>query len=69
MGRKEVVYMARFVSKEIMSKKAQKAQNDLRRETWGVISPVTRKVESKKTYNRKKSLDRYDDYGRDFFVA
>ncbi len=61
--------MARFVSKEKLSKRAQKAQNDLRRETWGSISPVTRKIASKKAYKRKKSLDRYDDYGRDFFVA
>ena len=61
--------MARFVSKKKMSKKAQKAQNVLRRETWGVINPVTRRVESKKAYNRKKSLDRFDDYGRDFFTA
>ena len=64
-----MVHMARFVSKEKMSKKARKAQNDLRRETWGAISPVTRKVESKKVYKRRKSLGRFDDYGRDFFVA
>ena len=60
--------MARFVSEDKMSKKARKAQNDLRRQTWD-IRPVTRKVESKKMYARKKPLDRYDDYGRDFFVA
>ena len=53
--------MARFVSKEKMSKKAQKAQNDLRRDTWGVISPVTRKVESKKRYKREKPSNWYND--------
>ena len=60
--------MAQFISKEKQSKKARKAQNDLRRQTWAVC-PVTRKIESKKAYNRKKSLDRYDEYGRDFFIC
>lgn len=53
--------MARFVSKEKLSKRARKAQNDLRRETWGSISPVTRKVESKKAYKRVKPSNWYND--------
>ncbi|NLI08761.1 MAG: hypothetical protein GX457_16985 [Thermotogaceae bacterium] len=53
--------MARFVSKEKLSKKARKAQNDLRRETWGAISPVTRKVDSKKRYKREKPSNWYND--------
>ena len=61
VGRKEVVFMARFTSKEKLSKKARKAQNDLRRETWGAISPVTRKVESKKRYKREKPSNWYND--------
>ena len=60
--------MAQFVPMAKLSKKARKARNDLKRQTWD-ISPATRKVESKKAYNRKKSLDRYDDYGRDFFIC
>ena len=59
--------MARFISKEKLSKKARKAQNDLQRQTWDVC-PVTRKVESKKVYRRKKSPDRYDEYGGDTVV-
>ena len=55
--------MARFVPKGKMSKKAQKELNRQRRVTWG-FSPVTKTVESKKRYNRKKnSCDRNEDYG------
>lgn len=57
--------MAKFVPKQKMSKKAQRALNAQSRVMWDV-NPITRKVESKKIYNRKKSLDRFDDYGRDF---
>lgn len=56
--------MARFVPRQKMSKKAQKAANAQKRETWGPISPVTKRIESKKTYNRRKSLNRCDDYGK-----
>ena len=68
MERKEVVAMARFISKEKLSKKARKAQNDLARQVWDVC-PVTRKVKSKKVDKRKKSPDRYDEYGGDFFIC
>ena len=53
--------MAGFVSKNKLSKKAQKELNRQRRVTWG-FSPVTKTIESKKRYNRKKnSHDRYED--------
>ena len=33
------------------------------------FSPVTRKVDGKKNYNRKKtSRNRYDEYGREVFM-
>jgi hypothetical protein len=67
--RKEMSEMAAFVPKQKMSKKAQKALNAQKRETWGSFSPVTKMVKSKKAYNRKKSLDRCDDYGKGLFVA
>lgn len=55
--------MARFVSKEKLGKKARKELNRQRRITWE-FSPVTKTVESKKLYNRKKSShDRQEDYG------
>ena len=55
--------MARFVPKDKLSKKAQKELNRQRRVTWD-FSPVTKTVDSRKLYNRKRNArDRYDDYG------
>lgn len=55
--------MERFVELKKMSKKAQKEFHAQKRETWG-FSPITRKVESKKHYSRKrKPHDRYDECG------
>ena len=45
--------MDRFVPKEKMSKKAKKRLAAEKRRAWG-FSPVTRKIESKKVYNRKR---------------
>lgn len=54
--------MTTFVAKNKMSKKAQKALNAQRRVTWD-FSPVTKTVDSKKIYNRKRARHRsqYDD--------
>ena len=61
--------MARFVPKEKLSKKAQKELNRQRRVTWE-FSPVTKTVESRKLYSRRrKAQDRDDDYGLSFFFA
>ena len=55
--------MKRFVPREKLGKKARKQLDSEQRATW-TFSPMTKKVESKKLYNRKrKSHDRYDDYG------
>ena len=54
--------MARFVPKEKLSKKAQKELNRQRRISWD-FSPVTKTVESKKIYSRKKNAHVRDDYG------
>ena len=55
--------MARFIPKGKLSKKAQKKLNLQRRKTWE-FSPVTKTVESRKLYNRKRNArDRQDDYG------
>ena len=60
--------MAGFVSKNKLSKKAQKELNRQRRVTWG-FSPVTKTIESKKRYNRKKnSHNRYEDSGMGVFL-
>ena len=58
--------MKRFVPREKLGKKARKQLDSGQRTTWA-FSPITKKVESKKLYNRKrKSHDRYDDYGMGF---
>lgn len=60
--------MAKFIPKAKMNKKAAKELAKQKRVTWD-ISPVTRKMESKKIYNRKKrSHDCYDDYGMGVFL-
>ena len=61
--------MKRFVPREKLGKKARKQLDSEQRATW-TFSPVTKKVESKKLYNRKRnSHDRYDDYGMGFSVS
>ena len=67
--RREMIQMAGFVPKEKMSKKARNELNRRRRVTWG-FSPVTKTVDSKKVYSRRrKAQDRDDDYGLSFFFA
>ena len=61
--------MARFVPKEKLSKKARKELNRRRRVTWG-FSPVTKTVDSRKVYSRrKKTQDREDDCGLGFLFV
>lgn len=56
----------RFIPKEKLSKKARRELNAARRTLW-VVSPISKKVESKKVYNRKKSARLYrEDTGRIF---
>lgn len=58
--------MARFVPKEKLSKKARKELAAQQRATWA-FSPITKKIENKKLYNRnKKSHAGRDDYGMGF---
>ena len=55
--------MARFIPEGKLSKKARKELNRRRRVTWE-FSPVTKTVESRKLYSRKrKTHDRGEDYG------
>ena len=61
--------MAKFIPKEKLSKKARSKLDNEQRTTWA-FSPVTKKVESKKSYNRKKkSHVRYDGYGMGFYLS
>ena len=45
--------MTKFVPEAKMSKKARRELNAQRRATWD-FSPITKKVESRKIYNRKR---------------
>ena len=60
--------MSKYIPREKLSKKARKQLDSEQRTTWA-FSPVSKKVESKKSYNRKrKPYDRYDDYGIGFSI-
>lgn len=60
--------MARFVPKDKMSKKAQKELNRQRRVTWE-FSPVTKTVDSRKIYSRKRKAQNRGDYDLSFFYT
>ena len=60
--------MAKFIPKDKLSKKAQKELNSQRRVTWD-FSPVTKTVDSRKIYSRKKKAQDRDDYGLSFFYT
>ena len=60
--------MAKFVSREKLSKKARKELDNQKRTVWA-FSPTTKKVESKKLYNRKKNARAWkNDFGMSAFV-
>ncbi len=54
--------MEKFIPYEKLSKKERRRQDSLRRGIWGGMSPVTRKAESKKVYNRKRAQYRKEDF-------
>ena len=54
--------MKKFIPYEKLSKKKQRELDALRRNVW-TISPVTRKPENSKAYNRKKAQKWNDDSG------
>ena len=49
--------MEKFIPYEKLSKKEKRKIDAAQRKTWGELNPVTRKPESSKAYNRKKSQD------------
>ena len=58
--------MPKFIPREKLGKKTRRALDAERRATWG-FSPVTRKVENKRHYQRKQRTPvRYEDAGGDF---
>ncbi|MDD4312661.1 MAG: hypothetical protein PHW41_09290 [Eubacteriales bacterium] len=61
--------MKQFLPREKMSKREKHALDATKRASWDGINPVTRKVESKKTYDRKKSPRWYDEDSTGIFVS
>ena len=61
-----MMFMARFVPKEKLSKKARKEMNNKRRVSWE-FSPVTKIVDSRKIYSRKRKAQNRDEYGPELF--
>ncbi len=62
--------MEKFVPYEKLSKKKKRELNAKRRKTWGTMSPVTRKPQNPKAYNRKKTRMRdFEDFPSVFFSA
>lgn len=61
--------MQRFIPKEKLSKRARKALDASKRQTWGDFNPVTRKPENPKAYTRKKPPRMQDeDPGTEAFI-
>ena len=58
-----VSYMKQqYIPLDKQSKRKQKEHHAQQRRDWGVINPVTKKVENGKAYNRKKSNKGWCDY-------
>ena len=49
--------MDKFIPYEKLSKKEKRKIDLAKRQTWGELNPVTRKPESSKAYNRRRTKD------------
>jgi hypothetical protein len=49
--------MEKFIPYEKLSKKEKRKMDLAKRQTWGELNPVTRKLENSKAYNRKRTQD------------
>ena len=54
--------MEKFIPYEKLSKKRRRELDRQRRSDWGVVKPVTRKIESGKVYKRKKAKPEDSDF-------
>ena len=59
--------MEKFIPYEKLSKKQKRVRDAARRGSWGGLSPVTRRPENPKAYQRKKARIE-EDLDRAFFV-
>ena len=53
--------MERFIPYEKLSKKKKRELNQAKRGSWGGLSPVTRRTENPRAYNRRKAQRREKD--------
>ena len=53
--------MKKFVPRDKLGKKARKEHDARNRLTWNGVNPVTKRIESKKLYNRKKTRREADE--------
>ena len=60
--------MEKFIPFEKLSKKEQRKRNREKRSGWGPLSPVTRRSENSKAYNRRKA-QRSDPTGCAFCLS
>ena len=60
--------MEKFIPFEKLSKKEQRKRNREKRSGWGPLSPVTRRSENPKAYNRRKA-QRSDPTGCAFCLS
>lgn len=47
--------MEKFIPYEKLSKKEKRKQDQIKRQTWGAMNPITRKPTNSKAYNRNKA--------------
>lgn len=52
--------MDKFIPYEKLSKKEKRKQDAKKRNTWGSFSPVTRKPENSRAYNRRKMRPHFE---------
>ena len=52
----------KFILREKQSKRKQKEYHAIQRRNWGDISPVTKKLDNGKAYNRKKTKQRWCEH-------
>lgn len=50
--------MEKFIPYDKLSKKEKRKLDLTRRQTWGTLSPVTRKPENSRAYNRREAKSR-----------
>ena len=53
--------MEKFIPYHKLSKKKRRELDRLRRGSWGALSPVTRRSENPKAYNRRKARKQEDE--------